>query len=51
MPTVKQLNMVNPKGIGRSKLSGTVIERKLDERGTARNWNTVIKLADLCQYG
>ena len=45
----KQLYIVYPAGIGRSKLSGTVIERKLDQRGTARNWNTVLKLANLCQ--
>ena len=34
----KQLYVVYPAGIGRSKLSGTVIERKLGIQGTARNW-------------
>jgi uncharacterized protein (DUF1697 family) len=44
----KQLYIVYPAGIGRSKLSGTLIERKLGIRGTSRNWNTVLKLAALC---
>lgn len=34
-------------GIGRSKLSGAVIERALGVMGTARNWNTVARLAGL----
>ena len=45
----KQLYIVYPAGIGKSKLTGTLIERRLDVRGTARNWNTVLKLAALCQ--
>jgi uncharacterized protein (DUF1697 family) len=45
----KQLYIVYPEGMGRSKLTGTVIERKLGSRGTARNWNTVLKLLALCQ--
>jgi uncharacterized protein (DUF1697 family) len=36
-----------PDGIGRSKLTGGLIESTLGTRGTARNWNTVRKLADL----
>jgi uncharacterized protein (DUF1697 family) len=43
----KQLYLVYPAGIGRSKLTGTLIENKLNTRGTARNWNTVQKLAEL----
>lgn len=43
----KQLYVVYPAGIGRSKLTGTSIEQKLGSRGTARNWNTVLKLAAL----
>jgi uncharacterized protein (DUF1697 family) len=31
-------------GVGRSKLTNTVIERKLGTRATGRNWNTVLKL-------
>ena len=33
-----------PEGIGRSKLTTALIERNLGSRGTARNWNTVLKL-------
>ena len=36
-----------PDGIGRSKLTGTSIEKKLGTIGTARNWNTVLKIAAL----
>ena len=34
-------------GIGESKLTAARIERALKTRGTARNWNTVRKMADL----
>jgi len=37
-----------PQDIGHSKLTGSLIERTLKLRGTARNWNTVRKLAELC---
>ena len=40
---------VYPDGIGRSKLTIQKIEKTLDTRGTARNWNTVLKLAELAQ--
>jgi len=36
-----------PNGIGRSRLTNTLIERKLGTRGTGRNWNTVLKLGAL----
>jgi uncharacterized protein (DUF1697 family) len=36
--------IVYPDGIGRSKLTAALIERKLSTRGTSRNWNTVQKL-------
>lgn len=39
---------VYPEGIGTSKLTTAVIERALGTRGTARNWNTALKLAELC---
>ena len=39
--------IVYPDGIGRSKLTGTLIEQRLGTRGTGRNWNTVLKLAEL----
>jgi uncharacterized protein (DUF1697 family) len=37
--------LVYPDGIGRSKLTIQVVERRLQTRGTARNWNTALKLA------
>src|SRR5262245_53446985 len=37
--------IVYPDGIGRSKLTNALIEKTLATRGTARNWNTVMKLA------
>jgi uncharacterized protein (DUF1697 family) len=36
---------VYPDGMGRSKLTMAMIEKTLGTRGTARNWNTVLKLA------
>ena len=36
-----------PDGIGRSKLTAGVVEKALGSAGTARNWNTVLKLAAL----
>src|SRR5712691_38367 len=36
--------VVYPNGIGRSRLTNTVIETKLGTRGTGRNWNTVLRL-------
>ena len=41
----KQAYFVYPDGIGTSKLTNAVIERTLGLTGTARNWNTVLKLA------
>jgi uncharacterized protein (DUF1697 family) len=40
----RHLYMVYPDGMGTSKLTNAVIERKLAMRATARNWNTVLKL-------
>jgi uncharacterized protein (DUF1697 family) len=34
-------------GAGRTKLSLDYLERRLGVKGTARNWNTVLKLAEL----
>jgi uncharacterized protein (DUF1697 family) len=36
-----------PAGVGRSKLTHNLIEKTLGEIGTARNWNTVLKLLAL----
>jgi len=37
--------IVYPDGIGTSRLTNAVIEKKLGTRGTGRNWNTILKLA------
>ncbi len=36
-----------PEGSGNSKLAGAAIEKRVGARGTARNWNTVLKLAEM----
>jgi uncharacterized protein (DUF1697 family) len=41
----RQLYVVYPDGIGRSRLTHALIEKTLNTRGTARNWNTVLKIA------
>ena len=43
----EELYLALPDGIGRSKLAAKVGERVLGVPGTARNWNTVLKLVDL----
>ncbi len=45
----QELHIYYPDGIGRSKFSGSFIEKKLKMPGTARNWNTVLKLQELMQ--
>jgi len=45
----RELYLVYPDGIGTSKFTGASIERQLGLRGTARNWNTVLKLLALAQ--
>ncbi len=45
----RELYAVYPDGQGESKLVISVIERKLGVRGTARNWNTTLKLAALAR--
>jgi uncharacterized protein (DUF1697 family) len=40
----RELFIYYPEGIGRSKLSNSFIEKKIKVAGTARNWNTVLKL-------
>jgi uncharacterized protein (DUF1697 family) len=43
------LYIVYPDGIGRSRLTNALLEKKLGIRGTARNWNTVLKIAALAE--
>lgn len=45
----KQIYIHYQDGIGRSKLTNDLIERRLGSRGTGRNWNTVLKLAELAK--
>jgi uncharacterized protein (DUF1697 family) len=45
----RQAYVYYPDGVGRSKLTIKVIEGALGTRGTARNWNTVLKLGELAQ--
>jgi len=44
-----QAYLVYPDGVGRSRLTTALIEKTLGTRGTARNWNTVLKLGALAQ--
>lgn len=46
----RHLYMVFPDGMGNSK-AAALVDKKLAARGTARNWNTVQKLAALCSPG
>ena len=43
----RELYLYYPNGAGTSKLTGAWIEKRLGTRGTARNWNTVGKIAAL----
>lgn len=40
----RELYIVFPEGMGTSKLPAFMTEKRLGTRGTARNWNTVLKL-------
>ena len=46
----KEVYIYYPQGIGRSKLSNSLIEKKLKTLGTARNWNTILQLQKLIQH-
>jgi uncharacterized protein (DUF1697 family) len=48
--TGKEVYIYYTNGIGRSKLSLSLIEKKLKTVGTARNWNTILQLQKLLQY-
>jgi uncharacterized protein (DUF1697 family) len=45
----RQAYIYFPNGMGRSRLTTAVVEKKLGTRGTGRNWNTVLKLATLAK--
>jgi uncharacterized protein (DUF1697 family) len=38
------LYLIYPDGVGRSRLTSSLIEKKMGVAGTARNWNTVLKV-------
>lgn len=48
-PSGEEIFLYYPNGIGRSKLSNALLERKLETYGTTRNWNTVTKLLELVE--
>ena len=41
-----EIYLYYPDGVGKSKLTNAVLENKLDTSGTARNWNTLVKLVE-----
>jgi uncharacterized protein (DUF1697 family) len=43
----RHLYVVYPNGMGTSRLTSNLIEKRLGTRGTCRNWNTVLKLGAL----
>ena len=43
----KEAYIYYPEGMGRSKLTPALLEKKLGTSNTARNWNTVLKLQEL----
>jgi uncharacterized protein (DUF1697 family) len=45
----REAYVVYPDGMGTSRLTSAVVEKKLQTAGTARNWNTVGKLAVLAE--
>jgi uncharacterized protein (DUF1697 family) len=47
--TGQEVYIYYPEGIGRSKLTNVFLEKKLKTMGTARNWNTVLRLQKMMQ--
>jgi uncharacterized protein (DUF1697 family) len=45
----QELFIYYPEGIGRSKLTVALMEKKLKTVGTGRNWNTILRLRELMQ--
>ena len=41
----RELYITYPGGQGKSKLTNALIEKTLDTSGTARNWNTILKVS------
>ena len=47
--TPSAVYLLSPQGIGTSKITNVLIERKLKTMATARNWKTVLALRELLQ--
>lgn len=47
--TGKELYIYYANGIGRSKLTLSLLEKKLKTHGTGRNWNTILQLQKMIQ--
>ncbi len=47
--TGQELYVYYANGIGRSKLTLSLLEKKLKTQGTARNWNTILQLQKMIQ--
>ena len=47
--TGQEVYIYYPEGIGRSKLTNTFLEKKLKTMGTARNWNTVLRVQKMME--
>jgi uncharacterized protein (DUF1697 family) len=45
----REVYLFCPEGYGRTKFSNTFLEKKLGVTATTRNWNTVIKLAEMAK--
>lgn len=43
----RELYIVYPAGIGRSRLTNAFIESRLGTRGTGRNWNSLLRLREM----
>ena len=43
----RELYLYYPDGVGKSRFTGAIIDRKIGVAGTARNWNTALKLMAL----
>ena len=47
--SARELFIYFPEGMGRSKLPVPAIEKQMGTPGTARNWNTVVKLLEMAE--
>ncbi|MCC6321195.1 MAG: DUF1697 domain-containing protein [Phycisphaerales bacterium] len=45
----REVHLYFPDGVGKSKLSLAAVEKALGAAGTARNWNTIVKLREMAE--